>query len=259
MLIKLDQPRLLVSAQDYPQNLVFYCLACEGCSGDLGIKVEEEVIPIPSNRSMEFIKDIEIKEYVVPSSALLSQHGRAGSTLGISLVAHSSFRASSTVYGIRTFETTLIFPSNGGGVLRMSIGGQDWDLQNPTFDPRAEVPSIGDYRVLDYHTQVNQNRVLLPPEDFLRIAYQRVHKGYVHLSAYEQKQAELKRQERIANFDLTETTRIGPVLEELTQDEAFQVFLNSRTSRVGRSLPQSTDEPEAQDSPSRFDRLNDNE
>jgi len=254
MLIKLDQPRLLLSAQDYPQNLVLYCLSCDGFEGTLSVKERENNTLVVPNRELSVMFDMILREYVLSPRFLTRDIIRKGSSLGIDLEGSSSFRASNSTYGFRTFQTTLMFPSNGGGILRMSVGNQEWDILNPTFNPRAEIPAIGEDRVLDFGVQVNTVRTKLPPEDHLRIAYQRTHVGYSSLGKSNLEEEEARRQERIANFDLEEVD--SKKRSEEVSIEVLESTLRGRRGPLPRPpIPTATQEVSPPETTSRFDRM----
>jgi hypothetical protein len=214
MLFRLDNPRLVINAQEFPQNVVVYCLAYESCPGDLvvnyldgGRRATEE---IPITREFLIFRGMVVHEFVLPFQRLHDPLGRRGATAGFNVVARSSFRVAAASYGERTFEFTMFFPINGGGCIRFLIGGQEWEISNPAFDPQAPVPEVNP----SYSTELGGAESASGPPGIsnLRIpasviinAYQRTHRGTSDSEAVER-----RRQERIANFDLQEVS--GPAL-----------------------------------------------
>lgn len=212
MLFRLDNPRLVMNAQEFPENMVMYCLAYADCVGDLvvnyvdtsnGRRVTEPISPL---RSLNIFDGMNVNEYVVPFYRLVDNLGRRGSTGGFNLVARSSYRAAGATYDMRVLNVTMIFPVIGGGIIRVQAAGQDWDIANPTFNPQSRVPEIstaygvgaGDEYVSG-PAGIENRRV---PDNVLINAYQRTHRGFVGPGAIDE--VERQRQERIANFDLQE-------------------------------------------------------
>ena len=220
MLFRLDNPRFIMNSQEFPANIVFYCLAYQDCTGDLIVNYTDPgssrrvTEPIAPTRSLPIFAGMTLHEYVVPFLDLHDQLGRRGATVGFNFVARSSFRVAGANYGTRTLDTTMIFPVIGGGIIRIQAGGQEWDIANPTFDPNAQVPgmntSYGTGTGADYISgpQGIENRRV--PDDIMINAYQRTHRGYVGDTS----EIERRRAERLANFDLREVS----VLEQ--QQEA---------------------------------------
>jgi hypothetical protein len=222
MLFRLDNPRFIMNAQEFPANVVFYCLAYQECAGDLIVNYTDPgssrrvTEPITPTRSLPIFPGMNLHEYVVPFFNLHDNLGRRGATIGFNFVARSSFRVAGANYGIRTLDTTMIFPVIGGGIIRIQAGGQEWDIANPTFDPHAEVPgmntSYGTGSGTDYVSgpQGIENRRV--PDDIMINAYQRSHRGYVGNAD----EIERRRAARLANFDLREVSAIEQQQEAQT-------------------------------------------
>ncbi len=213
MLFRLDNPRFIMNAQEFPANVVFYCLAYQDCTGDLIVNYTEPSTsrrvtePITPTRSLSIFPGMAVHEYVAPFTELHDNLGRRGATIGFNFVARSSFRVAGANYGIRTLDIIMLFPVIGGGVIRIQAGGQEWDIANPTFDPRAPVPEMstrydGSGRSDEYvsgPSGIDNRRV---PDDVMINAYQRSHRGYVGNTD----EIERRRAERLANFDLREVS-----------------------------------------------------
>ena len=222
MLLSIDNPRLVINAQEFPAHVVIMALRFEEASGEVVVnyldgsrRVSQTIQP---TRQLNILDGMVLHEFVLPFWELHDRLGRRGATGGFHFVANSSFRAQAANYGVRTLDFTMQFPVIGGGILRFSIGGQEWDLANPTFNPNAEmIPinrSYGAGRGDEYQSGpagISNQRV---PDDVLINAYRRVHQGMTNRT--QATEIERRRQERIANFDLRE----GPPLEERAQVQA---------------------------------------
>ena len=223
MLFRLDNPRFIMNAQEFPANVVFYCLAYQDCTGDLIVNYTEPSTsrrvtdPITPTRSLSIFPGMMVHEYVAPFTELHDHLGRRGATIGFNFVARSSFRVAGANYGIRTLDIIMIFAVNGGGVIRIQAGGQEWDIANPTFDPNAPIPEMstrydGSGRMDEYVSGpagIDNRRV---PDDVMINAYQRAHRGYVGNAD----EIDRRRAERLANFDLREVTPEEQQLEAST-------------------------------------------
>lgn len=247
MLFRLDNPRLVINAQEFPQNMVLYCLAYDQCPGDVvvnylddGRRVTEDVRP---TRNFTIFPDMEVHEYVLPFQQLQDPLGRRGATAGFTVVARSSFRVAAASYGERTFEFTMLFPINGGGFIRFQTSGQEWEIANPTFNPGAPIPAVNaHYSTAQGGTEsasgpsgISNLRV---PTDVIINAYQRTHRGSGNLE-----EVERRRQERIANFDLQEIPNARNFLAEASaetrrQDRLAQIQAaeESRTKLTGGGI-----------------------
>lgn len=220
MLFRLDNPRFIMNAQEFPANVVFYCLAYQGCTGDLIVnytdpstsrRVTDSITP---TRSLQIFPGMTVHEYVAPFTDLHDSLGRRGATLGFNFVARSSFRVAGANYGIRTLDLIMIFPVIGGGIIRFQSGGQEWEIANPTFDPNAPVPGMstrydGFGRMDEYVSGpagIDNHRV---PDDVMINAYQRSHRGYVGNTD----EIERRRAARLADFDLREVTEVERIRE----------------------------------------------
>jgi hypothetical protein len=222
MLFRLDNPRFIMNAQEFPANVVFYCLAYEDCAGDLIVNFTDPsssrrvTEPIQPTRTLPILEGMFLHEYVVPFQRLHDRLGRRGSTLGFNFVARSSFRVAGASYGTRTLDITMTFPVNGGGIIRVQAGGQEWDIANPTFDPNASIPDIN----TSYNSGASDEYVSGPaginnrrvPDAIIINAYQRAHRGFVGNS----NTIEQRRAERLANFDLREVTPQEQAVEAST-------------------------------------------
>lgn len=222
MLLRLDNPRLVINAQEFPQHVVLMALRFEDAPGEVTVnyldgsrRVSQTIQP---TRRLDILDGMVLHEFVMPFWELHDRLGRRAATGGFHFVANSSFRAQAANYGVRTLDFTMQFPVIGGGVLRFSIGGQEWDLANPTFNPNAEmIPinrSYGAGRGDEYESGpagISNQRV---PDEVLINAYQRTHRGMTNRS--QATEIERRRQERLANFDLRE----GPPPEEPPQFQA---------------------------------------
>jgi len=198
-----------MNAQEFPANMVIYCLAYDGCPGDVAVHYLENshrmTEGLQPTRGFDIFEGMRVHEYVIPFQNLHDSFGRRGSTAGFNIIARSSFRVAAASYGTRTLDMTMIFPLNGGGIIRIAMGAQEWDIANPTFDPRAPVPAVnmnyGAGRGNEYMSGPAGIDNMRVPEEILVNAYQRTHRGYVGGSASE---VERRRQERLANFDFQE-------------------------------------------------------
>lgn len=215
MLFRLDNPRLILNAQEFPENMVVYCLAYDGCPGDLAVhyldssrRVTEEIQP---TRQFDILQGMRVNEYVLPFDRLHDSLGRRGATAGFNIVARSSFRVAAASYGTRTLDMTMVFPIIGGGIIRISAGGQEWDIANPTFNPNAPIPAInrsyGAGRGDEYTSGPPGIDNMRVPDEVVINAYRRTHQGYAGASGSE---IERRRQERLANFDLQEAREEQP-------------------------------------------------
>lgn len=214
MLIRLDNPRLVINAQEFPQHVILMAVRYGEAQGDVtvnfldGGRRHSEIIH--PTRALDVLEGMTVHEFVLPFWDLHDGLGRRGATGGFHVVGTSAFRAQGGTYGVRTLDFTMQFPVIGGGILRINVGGQEWDLANPTFDPRAPLPAVnrnyGAGRGNEYESGpagINNQRV---PDDVLINAYQRTHRGYVGRGA----EIERRRQERLANFDLQEAREADP-------------------------------------------------
>lgn len=254
MLFRLDNPRLVMNAQEFPENMVLYCLAYADCAGDVVVNFVDPsnsrrvTQPITPTRSLRIFDGVTVCEYVLPFNQLVDPIGRRGATSGFTVIAvigRSSYRVAGASYDIRTLEFTMIFPVIGGGVIRMRAAEQEWDIANPTFNPKAGIPAIS----TDYGVGAGNEYVSGPPsaagnqrvpDDIIINAYQRTHRGFIgqHGSEIEQ-----RRQQRIANFDLNENIPQAPPIE---RPASLTPAIQGRTSVVtGRSRDQGIMSPAA--------------
>lgn len=217
MLFRLDNPRLVMNAQEFPENMVLYCLSYADCAGDVVVNFVDPsnsrrvTQPIRPTRALRIFEGVTLHEYVLPFSELVDPIGRRGATSGFTIIGRSSYRVAGANYEIRTLEFTMIFPVTGGGIIRMRAAEQEWDIANPTFNPRAELPAIStSYGVGEGNeyvsgpTGIDNRRV---PDDVIINAYQRTHRGYIGQAGSE---VEQRRQARLANFDLNENIPQAP-------------------------------------------------
>jgi hypothetical protein len=220
MLFRLDNPRMVMNAQEFPENMVLYCLAYADCAGDVVVNYIDPTNsrrvtqPIQPTRSLSIFAGVTVNEYVLPFNSLADNLGRRGATSGFTVIGRSSYRLAGADYQTRTLEFTMVFPVIGGGIIRLRAGEQEWDIANPTFNPRASIPQINrDYGVgagneyVSGPSGIDNQRV---PDDVLINAYQRTHRGFIgsHGSEIEQ-----RRQQRLANFDLSEAVPQAPPIE----------------------------------------------
>lgn len=211
MLFRLDNPRLIMNAQEFPEHMVLYCLAHGDCAGDVVVNFVDTSTgrrvtqPIRPTRSLEIFERVIVHEYVLPFDQLADPIGRRGATSGFTVIGRSSYRVAGSNYEIRTLEFTMVFPAIGGGIIRMRVAEQEWDIANPTFNPRAAIPEISrSYGVgigdeyISGPVGIENRRV---PDEIIINAYQRTHRGFIGTRASE---IEQRRQQRIENFDLQE-------------------------------------------------------
>jgi hypothetical protein len=251
MLIRLDNPRLVINAQEFPQHVVLMALRYDEAPGevnvtyfDTGSASGQRSQRIEPTRSLDIANGMSVHEFVLPFTELHDRLGRRGATQGFQFTANSAFRHQSS-YGVRTLEFTMQFPVIGGGIIRFSIGGQEWELANPTFYPLAEAPPInrsygsegqGD-EYISGPPGIENKRV---PDDVLVNAYRRTHAGYTRPGRAED--IERRRQQRVANFDLREGVveeepqaprqYSGPgTTREITHEDIQQVTLEGGTYR----------------------------
>jgi hypothetical protein len=242
MLFRLDNPRLVMNAQEFPENMVLYCLAYAECTGDVVVNFIDPsnsrrvTQPIRPTRALSIFDGVTVNEYVLPFSELVDPIGRRGATSGFTIIGRSSYRVAGASYEIRTLEFTMVFPVIGGGIIRMRAAEQEWDIANPTFNPHATVPEIStSYGVGEGNEYVSgpvgiDNRRV--PDAILINAYQRTHRGFIGQHGTE---VEQRRQARLANFDLNENVAQPPPLERPIHTPAIQ----GRTSVVtGRNRDQ---------------------
>lgn len=241
MLFRLDNPRFIMNAQEFPANVVFYCLAYQNCTGDLIVnytepsnsrRVTESIAP---TRSLQIFPGMLIHEYIAPFTELHDRLGRRGATLGFNFVARSSFRVAGANYGIRTLDILMIFPVIGGGIIRIQSGGQEWDIANPTFDPHAPIPGLSTryngVGAMDEYISgpvgIDNRRV---PDDVMISAYQRSHRGYGNTNEIERRRAE-----RLANFDLREVTEEERIREAGPQEAGpYRLALSAAEERLAQ-------------------------
>lgn len=217
MLFRLDNPRLVMNAQEFPENMVLYCLAYADCAGDVVVNFIDPqnsrrvTDPIQPTRALSIFEGVTVNEYVLPFDRLIDPIGRRGSTSGFTVIGRSSYRVAGADYQVRTLEFTMVFPVNGGGIIRIRAGEQEWDIANPTFNPRAAIPRInqdyGSGRGDEYVSGPSGVDNMRVPSAILVNAYQRTHRGYIGVQGSE---VERRRQERIANFDLNENVPQAP-------------------------------------------------
>lgn len=232
MLFRIDNPRLVVNAQEFPANVVIYCIEHQRIHARVDVSycdstwVTETIHPI---RSLDIHRDLSLHEYVVPFFDLTDSLGRRGATHGFIVNAYSAYRVSTTAYGSRIFQFVTHFPPNGGGIIQFSLGETNWDLSNPTFNPKAPVPDINpNYTTVkgNYDESgppgVNNLRV---PDEVLVQAYLRVHPA--HRTNHEDLILQ-RRNERLANFDLKEE-KVGV---HLVNPEAPTTEVKSRIERL---------------------------
>ena len=229
MLFRLDNPRLVMNAQEFPENMVLYCLAYADCVGDVVVNFIDPsnsrrvTQPITPTRSLRIFDGVVVCEYVLPFSDLVDPIGRRGATSGFTIIGRSSYRVAGANYEIRTLEFTMIFPVNGGGIIRMRAAEQEWDIANPTFNPHASIPEISTAygagagnEYVSGPTGIDNLRV---PDEVIINAYQRTHRGFIGRHGTE---VEQRRQERLANFDLSENIPQPPQLERPIHTPAIQ-------------------------------------
>jgi len=63
---------------------------------------------------------------------------------GVNVIAKSAYRVEGAKYAERVFNFQLLFPVTGGGIVRVT--SSDFDVTNPTFDPKAAVPRDKPYQ-----------------------------------------------------------------------------------------------------------------
>jgi len=217
MLFRLDNPRLVMNAQEFPANMVLYCLAYADCAGDVVVNFTDPsnsrrvTQPIRPTRALRVFDGVTVNEYVLPFEELVDPIGRRGATSGFTVIGRSSYRVAGASYEIRTLEFTMIFPVIGGGIIRMRAAEQELDIANPTFNPHAPVPSISTSygagegnEYVSGPTGIDNQRV---PDDIIINAYQRTHRGFIGQAGTD---IERRRQERLANFDLNENVPQDP-------------------------------------------------
>lgn len=235
MLFRLDNPRLVMNAQEFPENMVLYCLSYAECAGDVVVNFTDPsnsrrvTQPIQPTRALSIFEGVIVNEYVLPFSELVDPIGRRGATSGFTIIGRSSYRVAGASYEVRTLEFTMVFPVIGGGIIRMRASEQEWDIANPTFNPHAPIPEIStSYGVGEGNEYVSgpvgidNQRV---PDAILINAYQRTHRGFIGSRGTE---VEQRRQARLANFDLSENIPTPPPIERPIQTPAIQ----GRTSVV---------------------------
>jgi len=232
MLLRLDNPRLVINAQEFPEHVVIMALRYDDAPGEVTVSYldvnshargNRATHPVQPTRRLDIMDGMVLHEFVLPFRDLHDPLGRRGATGGFQFTANSAFRHQ-TSYGVRTLDFTMQFPVIGGGLIRFSIGGQEWELANPTFHPLAALPEInssyGQGRGDEYISGppgIENKRV---PDDVLVNAYRRTHAGYTRPGRAQE--IERRRQERIANFDLQEAPP-GPETEEgLIQTDALE-------------------------------------
>jgi hypothetical protein len=198
--------------------MVLYCLAYADCAGDVVVNFIDPqnsrrvTQPIQPTRALSIFDGVTVNEYVLPFDQLIDPIGRRGATSGFTIIGRSSYRVAGADYQVRTLEFTMVFPVIGGGIIRLRAGEQEWDIANPTFNPRASIPGInasyGEGRGDEYvsgPTGIDNQRV---PSSILVNADQRTHRGYIGAQGSE---VERRRQERLANFDLNEAVPQPPL------------------------------------------------
>jgi hypothetical protein len=238
MLFRLDNPRLVMNAQEFPENMVLYCLAYADRSGDVVVNFTDPsnsrrvTQPISPTRSLSIFDGVSVNEYVLPFYELVDPIGRHGATSGFTVIGRSFYRVAGASYETRTLEFTMIFPVIGGGIIRMRVAEQEWEIANPTFNPHAAVPDIStSYGVGEGNEYVSgpsgiENRRV--PDHVIINAYQRTHRGFIgqHGSDIEQ-----RRQSRLSNFDLNENIPQPSPLERPIHTPATQGRTNGVTGR----------------------------
>ena len=211
MLFRLDNPRLVMNAQEFPEHVVLYCLAYGDCAGDVVVTFvdptnsRQVTQPIRPTRTLEIFEGVLVHEYVLPFDQLADPIGRRGATSGFTVMGRSSYRVAGSNFETRTLEFTMVFPAIGGGIIRMRVAEQEWDIANPTFNPRSPIPEInrsyGVGRGDEYISGPTGIENLRVPDEVLINAYRRTHHGFIGTRASE---IEQRRQQRMANFDLQE-------------------------------------------------------
>jgi hypothetical protein len=58
---------------------------------------------------------------------------------GFHVIAKTAHRVEGAIYAERLFNFTVLCPVTGGGIIR--IVGSEFDVSNPTFDPKAPIPT----------------------------------------------------------------------------------------------------------------------
>lgn len=242
MLLRLDNPRLVINAQEFPSHVILMTLEYASASGGVTVEYVDSQIgsgsrnersrvttnsiaarsvggrvthPIEPTRTLPVLQGMQLHEYVLPFWDLHDNLGRRAATGGFHFRVSSAFRAQGAGYEERILDFVMQFPVIGGGVMRFVLGGQEWDIANPTFDPRARMPEInqsyGAGRGDEYMSGppgIENKRV---PDNVLINAYQRTHRGHVGPSA---NAIEQRRRDRLANFDLKEESVLAPRTEE---------------------------------------------
>lgn len=239
MLFRLDNQRLIINAQEFPSHVVLMTVGFQAASGQVFLHSYREETAIPPTRTLDIFPGFRVFETVLPFWDLVHQ---VSGTSGITFSGSSAFRMVGATYAMREFRFTMLFPANGGGIIRHSVGGQEWDLSNPTFNPRAPLPEIDP----SYNSDAEGEGDQLPPGiSGLRVpgsvliqAYRRVHQGVTNDKRAEE--IEKRRQARLASFDLKEV----PASDET---DATKVAAPSRIILTGTT----SEEP----APSRTERI----
>lgn len=58
---------------------------------------------------------------------------------GYNVIARTAHRVEGSIYAERLFNFTVLCPVTGGGIIR--VVGSEFDVSNPTFDPKAPIPA----------------------------------------------------------------------------------------------------------------------
>lgn len=198
MLIQMSTQRPVVNMFALPANVVVLTLMRDGTSnGDLLVDVTgsfENPVPVPHNRQLSLdIPGMAVREFVVPFDQLV-QNSRIGAMSGFWFRAQSARRVSAAEYVTQFTEFWVVFPANGGGLVRIGA----FDFSNPHLNIHATVPSIGS----SWETERDATTQRVSDENLV-IAYRRTHAGG---SSAAVDRAAAIRANRIANFQLEPVT-----------------------------------------------------
>lgn len=210
MLIRFDNPRLVLNAQEFPKHIVLMYMD-EGSHRteirvsyvDANTTVERVLQP---TRTFEVFDQLRAYEIVLPFQELHDGLGLRGARQGFRFTGASSYLGEGGTYHRREFSFLCQFPVIGGGIMRINMGTTEWDLATPTFDPVAPIPGINPA----YGVGEGNEYISGPPGiDGLRVpdavilnAYQRTHQGRTGQAAID---AAARRAARLADFNLKES------------------------------------------------------
>lgn len=243
MLIRFDNPRLVLNAQEFPAHIVLMYMDEGSHRSEIRVEYVDGSTPVQRvlrpTRTFEVFDTLRAYEIVLPFQELHDPMGARAARHGFRFHGSSSYLSEGS-YHRRDFSFHSRFSVIGGGILTLSVGNTEWDLATPTFDPRAPIPEINQ----SYGAGAGDEYISGPPgidglrvpDEVIRNAYHRTHSGRTGAAA---QAAAARRAARLADFDLKESlvdpTEAPKVVAEETIETptAGKIVLTGGSSKKG--------------------------